>query len=218
MPARPRLLDAFCGAGGSACGYVRAGFDVTGVDHRPQPRYLRSGATAFVQADALEYLAQHGGEFDAVHASPPCQAYSVARHIHKKSHSDLLGPTRTALVACGRPWVIENVPGAPMYHRILLCGAMFCGLRTYRHRWFETSFFMWQPDHPPHRVPSAWNGRQRKQQYEAGAFACIYGNVGTYCQGAMGIDWMTGRELSQAIPPAYTEFVGRLLLAIVEGA
>ena len=145
--SRPKLLDLFCGAGGCSVGYHRAGFDVTGVDARPQPSY----PFAFVQADALAYLGEHGREYDAVHASPPCQRYSIARRIHGngETHPDLLEPTRAALVSNGRPWIIENVPGAPVRFPVLLCGLMF-GLRVFRHRLFESSVLLFCP--PPSRA------------------------------------------------------------------
>lgn len=197
-------------------GYHLAGFDVTGVDSAPQKRF----PFAFVQADALDYLAAHGHEYDAIHASPPCQAYTAlrARHQHKE-YPDLLGPTRAALLALGKPWVIENVPGAPTHYHITLCGTMF-GLRVYRHRRFETSWLMWQPHHPAHTVKAGGHKsqRQRKAHYLAGGFVTVTGNVGSYCGPAMGIDWMTGEELSQAIPPAYTAYIGRPLLTAVERA
>ena len=152
MP-KPRLLDLFCGAGGCSVGYSRAGFDVVGVDNRPMPRY----PFTFVQGDALEYLAAHGGEFDAIHASPPCQRYSVLAAMHPdREYPDLLQPARELLEASGKPWVIENVETAPMEREanlfgfgVLLCGSMF-GLgvpRGYlrRHRCFETSFPVPQP-------------------------------------------------------------------------
>lgn len=160
---RPRLLDLFCGAGGAAKGYADAGFDVTGVDIKPQPRY----PFAFVEGDALEYATEHGREYDAIHASPPCQGYSVMRNLPWLSGKDyplLILPTRELLSAIGRPWVIENVEGARWGSRQLakrgleahgmkaawLCGAMF-GLPVYRHRMFETSFFFLQPSHPRHQ-------------------------------------------------------------------
>ena len=209
---RPRLLDLFCGAGGAAVGYHRAGFDVTGVDVKPQPRY----PFAFVQADALDYLAGHGHEYDAVHASPPCQAYLRYWMVAKDGrHPDLLGPTRAALLSSGRPWVIENVVGAPFAHYVQLCGTMF-GLRVYRHRRFETSWLLMQPEHPPHLVKIGSRLRQPKAHFLAGGWVSIAGNIGSFPASAMGIDWMTGDELSQAIPPAYTEWIGKHLLAVVE--
>ena len=210
---RPRLLDLFCGAGGAAMGYNRAGFDVTGVDITPQPRY----PFAFIQGDALEFVAEHGHEYDAIHASPPCQAFSPLRAVHKKDYPDLIAATRDRLNDSGKPWVIENVIGAPLASGVVLCGAMF-GLRVYRHRRFESSAPVCQPDHPKHVVRSTGTQRGRKAHYEAGGFITITGDVGTYCGGAMEIGWMTGNELSQAIPPAYTEYIGRQLLAHLSAA
>ena len=210
-----RLLDLFCGAGGCAVGYHRAGFaEIVGVDLRPQPRY----PFAFVQGDALEYLATHGHEFDAVHASPPCQRYSIGRHIHASGerHPDLVAPTRAALERTGRSWVIENVMGAPV-EGVMLCGLMF-GLRVLRHRIFETSFPCVAPPHPKHPRGNLTNACQG---YSTGAngFVCVAGHNFVREAGAkaMGIDWMKTRyELAQAIPPAYTEFVGRRLLAAAD--
>ena len=206
---RPRLLDAFCGAGGCSVGYHRAGFDVVGVDNRPMPRY----PFEFHQADALEFIAEHGREFDVIHASPPCQAYSVTRSLHNNEHPDLVGATRDALRATGKPYVIENVPGAPLKNYVILCGTMF-GLLVVRHRWFECEpAILMAPracDHWGHVAPK-------------GTF-CTFGNGADYltvtggnflideARTAMGIDWMTCDELSQAIPPAYTQWLGTRLL------
>lgn len=209
-------MDAFSGAGGAAVGYSQAGFDVLGVDIRPQPRY----PFEFVQGDAIEYIREHGREFAAIHASPPCQSYTSLRAMHpERDYPDLLAATRDALRAAGRPWAIENVIGAPIHSGIFLCGTMF-DLRVYRHRWFETPFLLMQPHHPPHLIKAGGHKsqRQRKAHYLAGGFVTITGNVGSYCGPAMGIDWMTGEELSQAIPPAYTRFIGTQLLAALREA
>lgn len=192
---RPRLLDLFSGAGGSAVGYDRAGFEVVGVDHLPQKRF----PFAFVEADALEYVVEHGREFDAIHASPPCQAYSRLRHLpwlKGNEYWDSIPPTRAALVACNRPWVIENVEGAPL-SGILLCGTMF-GLRVYRHRLFEASFGMLGPHHRKHRFTIKAGRMFGSRQHDTNA--------------AMGIDWMTRDELAQAIPPSYAQWVGKQLM------
>ena len=214
---RPRLLDLFCGAGGAAVGYHRAGFDVVGVDIKPQPRY----PFEFVQADALEYVAEHGHEFDAIHASPPCQLYTVANNIHGKNHPDLLPSTRERLIASGVPWFIENVPGAPMERITTLCGLAF-GLGVKRHRLFETSFFVWAPPQCPDGHPGDWVSVFGHTVLERGHVvgkAKGGGNkikrrhLGTdRGREAMGIDWMTRDELSEAIPPAYTQFIGEQLL------
>ncbi len=146
---RPRLLDLFCGAGGCARGYVEAGFDVIGVDNKPQKNYLRSGATAFVQMDAIAFCDMQGHLFDAIHASPPCQRYSRATRItgNKESHPDLVAPTRAALLAVAKPYVIENVPGAPLLEPALVCGlALGCGVK--RHRLFEASFLLFSTTCP----------------------------------------------------------------------
>lgn len=198
-----RLLDLFCGGGGAGMGYSRAGFDVVGVDIAPQPRY----PFAFVQDDALDYLRAHGHEFDAIHASPPCQAYSTLRALQGDTeYPDMVDETRDALVASGVTWVIENVMSAPLQSGITLCGGMF-GLRTYRHRRFESSVLMFQPYHPPHVAKTST--KKRRACWDAGMHVSVTGDVGVYVgRLAMGIDWMQGNELSQAIPPAYTEFIG----------
>jgi DNA (cytosine-5)-methyltransferase 1 len=214
-----KLLDLFCGAGGAGMGYHKAGFDVTGVDIKPMPRY----PFTFIQADALEYVAEHGHEYDVIHASPPCQMFTALRTTwNAKPHVDLLTPTREALVHLGVPWIIENVPGAPTRHHIVLCGTMFgLGVRDAelrRHRWFESS-----PPFPVLAPPCAHgqrpitigvygqHGRDRRRSVET-FFSVADG------RDAMGIDWMTGDELSQAIPPAYTEFIGSLIFGQIEAA
>lgn len=220
-----RLLDLFCGAGGAAAGYRSAGFsDIVGVDVHPQPRY----PFAFVQADALAYLAAHGNDFDAIHASPPCQRWSTAtatRRAQGYVYLDLLAPCRALLIEVGRPWVIENVPAAPVKApAVTLCGLMF-GLQVFRHRLFETSFWPFAPDHPAHAERAIGNdgmvtvaGRGGWTTTEQTARARASGaksNKTTWAR-AMGIDWMLRRELAQAIPPAYTHFIGRQLLAQTE--
>ncbi|MBM3457495.1 MAG: DNA cytosine methyltransferase, partial [Armatimonadetes bacterium] len=144
---RPVLLDLFCGQGGAAMGYHRAGFDVVGVDLEPQPRY----PFRFIQADALEFLAEHGRGFEAIHASPPCQRYSRAtgNHRHEK-HPDLVGVTRDLILGTGFPYIIENVPQAPLRSPVQLCGLMFPALRVIRHRDFESNLVLFAPAHPTH--------------------------------------------------------------------
>jgi Site-specific DNA methylase len=198
-----RLLDLFSGAGGSAMGYHRAGFEVLGVDIKPQPRY----PFPFVQADALEFLAGvRPGDFDLIHASPPCQAYSRLPRRGRK-YPDLVGVVREELQRTGSPFIIENVVGAPLISPIVLCGLMF-GLRTYRHRLFECSEFLMQIPHRAHEVPCPPAGRRGLSE---DGFISVCGNISQmrFARRAMGIDWMTRDELTQAIPPAYTEFIGR---------
>jgi DNA (cytosine-5)-methyltransferase 1 len=202
------LLDLYSGAGGAAVGYHRAGFEVVGVDNRPQPRY----PFEFVQADALEYLAEHGNEYAAIHASPPCQDYTaMANYTGGNGTGWLLPATRDSLIELGLPCVVENVAGAPMRPDIVLCGCMVGLPAIRRQRWFEVSWPVAQLSPPcyhsivpipviGHGVPSWW--RQR------------HGRNPTIDEkrAAMGITWMNRDELSEAIPPAYTHFVGEMLL------
>ncbi len=211
---RPRLLDLFCGAGGAAMGYHRAGFDVVGVDINPQPHY----PFEFVQADAMNlnlelWVGVQG--LSAIHASPPCQRYSVATVFHpgrQAEHPDLVDPCRDMLAESGVPWVIENVMGAPLRNPVMLCGTMFEGLRVYRHRNFEASpAIYWPPQHYQHPERPAEVGRKvplHGWMTVAGHFSDVKA-----ASRAMGIDWMTRDELRQAIPPAYTEWIGAQLLA-----
>lgn len=200
----PRLLDLFCCAGGAAMGYHRAGFDVVGVDIASQPHY----PFRLIVADALDYVRDHGREYDAIHASPPCQLYSCTHTLHSRTHPDLVAPTREALIATGHPWVIENVVGAPLRAPICLCGAMF-GLNVYRHRLFESNVQLLGQAHRTHIRPCVRVGRAPK----AGEVHSVAGHFSgvQLARDAMGIPWMTRAELAQAIPPAYTEYVGRQL-------
>lgn len=211
---RPRLLDLCCCAGGAGMGYARAGFDVVGVDLVPS----RNNPHPVIVADALEYLRAHGHEYDAIHASPPCQRYARVtlrnRHGSRESHPDMVGRMREALQATGRPWVMENVPEAPLLSPIVLCGLSF-GLGTLRHRAFEASFLILAPGghvtHPP-------NARKAGLLTVAGHRQFAGDTVGAR-RAAMGIDWpMTNEEVTQAIPPAYTEFIGRQLLRVVSSS
>lgn len=220
--SKPRLLDLFCGAGGAGEGYRRAGFDVTGVDIKPMP----NNPHTFIQADALEYLEAHGHEYDAIHASPPCQRYSTiaiqqqARGVVTKEYPDLVAPTRELLQASGKPYVMENVPNAPLHTTILLCGSMF-GLDVRRHRLFESNVMLFQPHCQHDRQTPRFRSLNKRRN---GKLACVVGVHGhvNYAgewelrKKAMGIDWMSSDELSQAIPPAYTEYIGRQLITIVQ--
>lgn len=201
--ARPRLLDLFCGEGGAGEGYRRAGFDVTGVDLRPMPRNPHH----FIQADALEYLAAHGHEFDAIHASPPCQSYSNITPAGV-SHPDLYETTRRAVAAFGVPWVVENVIGAPYGHGVMLCGSMF-GLERggewlRRHRNFETSWLIFQPQckHPEGIRSINITGHSFITTVKDCGKHSRQGPFSLACD-LMGIHWMTRKGLVQAIPPGF---------------
>lgn len=200
-----KLLDLYCGAGGCSAGYVQAGFEVTGVDINPQPKY----PFRFFQGDAIEFLLKHGHEYEAIHASPPCQAYSLCKRTAKeKEYPELVELTREVLQRLGAPYVIENVPGAPLHNPILLCGTMF-DLKLYRHRLFETSFPVPQLHHRVHTARQVKMGRKPKQ----GEFIQVVGHFSGVEQAkeAMEIYWMGGKELAQAIPPSYTRYIGTYL-------
>lgn len=199
---KPRALDLFCCAGGAGMGLHQAGFEVVGVDIAPQPRY----PFEFRQGDALAAILDG---FDLIWASPPCQRFCALRTREDLSgYPDLIEPIRAKLLASGKLFVIENVPGAPIRHDLTLCGAMF-GLRSYRHRHFECNFPIEQPPHPRHAVRVNRRGENRREHWANGGFLTITGDVGVYCgPGAMGIGWMNGAEMSEAIPPAYAEYIG----------
>ncbi len=196
---KPRLLDLFCGAGGAGSGYHQAGFQVYGVDNRPQPRY----PFPFVQADALEYVRRHGHAYDVIHASPPCQAYSRATSWRGKrsNHPDMIDQVREALKKTGMKYVIENVEDAR--HRldfpIMLCGSML-GLKIRRHRYFECSWIPFGLAQPCRHSDDDYSHDHGKKQTES-----------QYRQ-AMDCDWMTCHEARQAIPPAYTAWIGRRIM------
>lgn len=200
-----RVLDLFCGAGGASAGLKKAWphAEIVGVDIRPQPRY----PFTFVQADAMTFAIEG---YDFIWASPPCQQFCALATREDLSHyPDLIDPIRQRLIVAGAQFVIENVVGAPVRKDLMLCGAMF-GLRSYRHRLFECSFPVKQPAHPKHAVRVNRRGENRRQHWDSGGFLTITGDVGTYCgPEAMGIDWMSGHELSEAIPPAYSEFIAK---------
>lgn len=222
-----RLLDLFCGAGGAATGYHRAGFDeIVGVDIKPQPRY----PFQFVQADALEFVKSFGPSFDAIHASPPCQRYSAGTRVNGTAHlhPDLVGPVRDALRNVGKPYAIENVIGAPLTRPLELCGSQF-GLRgdvyvLRRHRLFElsvSSFSLLPPCVHQGAVIGVYGDHGRDRRRPAGTergFQLSNETARREASAAMDIHWMNWRELSQAIPPAYTEYIGRQLLAHLQEA
>ncbi|MFF5647919.1 class I SAM-dependent methyltransferase [Streptomyces collinus] len=206
---RPRLLDLFCCQGGAAKGYDDAGFDVTGVDKDPQPRY----PYRFVQADAIAFVLEHGAAFDFIHASPPCQHDTDCQRIQGNNHPDLIAPTRAALETTGRPWVMENVGGAVPKLRapVMLCGQMF-RLANYRHRFFETGggLALEQPQHPAHVVPQAKMGRP----VPPGHYGQFVGNFSgvDLARRVLGVPWMNRDGIRECIPPAYAEHVGRAAL------
>ena len=211
-----RLLDLFCGAGGAGMGYHKARFEVVGVDIEPQKNY----PFEFHQADALEYLQEHYQEFDAIHASPPCQAYSKTYSLpNVGEYPMLITQVRNALFSTGKPFVIENVEDAPLDNPILLCGSMF-GLKLIRHRIFECRPPIWFPPSPCQCKNMFTNSNRGLSSFKNGATAItVAGNNYPLKDGkeAMGIDWMTNRfELSEAIPPAYTEWIGKHLMEYLQ--
>lgn len=197
-----KLLDLFCGAGGASMGYKQAGFDhIVGIDSKKQKRY----PFHFIQADALEYLKKYGSCFDVIHASPPCQAYAATKVLHDTIHPEYIEELRELLVKVGKPYIIENVVGAPLRSPLMLCGTMF-NLKVYRHRLFETSFSIEAPEHPPHTTRATSMGRGPRDA----EFMTIVGHFSGVPQArlAMDIPWMVRDELAQAIPPAYAKYIG----------
>lgn len=241
--SKPRILDLFCGAGGAGMGYARAGFEVVGVDIKPQPHY----PFEFIQADVFEVLAglqraswiggdvHYGGvslgeEIVAIHASPPCQRYSHATASGAwKRHPDLVARTRSYLGATGAAWVIENVPRAPLDRPITLCGTMFgltatdddgTELHLKRHRLFESNLPLEAPGLCVHPKGVQWAGSYggaRRDKDEARNVRHGGYVPSKAVQGQLlGIDWMIERELYEAIPPAYAEHIGYQLMSALE--
>lgn len=212
-----KLLDLFCGAGGAAVGYARAGFEVTGVDIEPQrnypfPRYTEN---AF---DTLDRIISRPDlwNIQAIHASPPCQPYSYMSACRPElvdEYLALIEPVREALIATGLPYVIENVPGAPLIDPVMLCGRMF-GRDLYRHRLFELGGFSVEPpEHPPHLIPASKAGHwvPGTVMSVAGHFAPV-----AHARLIMDIDWMNREEMAEAIPPYFTEYIGLALMRACE--
>lgn len=227
----PRLLDLFCGAGGAARGYQRAGFYVVGVDINPQPRYA---GDEFIQANVMELAT--AGDFDAIHASPPCQAHSTIakqqRTRREYDHPDLVADTRDILLASGLPWVMENVEGAPMTNCVVLCGSSF-GLDVRRHRLFELGLWDcvlappcahgWQTPRFRRNLSPVVGVYGRGTRYALASVVGVHGHINytgerDLRKAAMGVDWMSDQELTQAIPPAYTEWIGVQLMRVLTEA
>ncbi|MGA5424584.1 SAM-dependent methyltransferase [Streptomyces lavendulocolor] len=212
---KPRLLDLFCHRGGMAMGYHRAGFDVVGVDLDAD--CASEYPFTFVHGDAIEYLRAHGHEYDLIHASPPCQAYTPLNAYNHKQYPDLIDPTRDAMRATGRPYVIENVEAArpKMIKPVMLCGPMF-RLRMYRHRLFETNFPLTQPAHPAHTALCTRNGYLPTLERP---FMTITGGRHSKAwqrAAAQALDtpWITTiRGVCEAVPPAYAHWIGTQFFA-----
>jgi len=240
--AKPRILDLFCCAGGAGAGYARAGFEVFGVDIDPQPHYPfafhRGDALdvlrRLIAGEAIEFMHPDGrsewlslGDFVAGHGSPPCQPFSITKHAHENVHPDLLEPTRAALRESGLPYVIENVEGAPLLNPLTLCGSEF-GLRALdvdgvplalrRHRLFESNVWLVGAGgcfHDSTQVAGSYTaGRHRTPEHRDNpARRGGYTPALNIRAALLGIDWrMNEHELAQAIPPAYTEFIGLQLV------
>lgn len=204
----PRLLDLFCCAGGASVGYARAGFDVVGVDIAPQPEYPFD----FHRGDALDFLGTWGQDFDAVHASPPCQGYTALQAVNQNRYHPMLIPqTREALLRIGKPHIIENVPGAPIRHDLKLNGPTF-GLGVILNRYFEMG--LWKCPRIVLKPPAGRVRGWRHGQYFDGPYVAVYGKGGgkasvTEAQTAKGTPWISDWvALCEAVPPAYTEYIG----------
>jgi DNA (cytosine-5)-methyltransferase 1 len=218
--SRPKLLDLCCCAGGAARGYHDAGFAVVGVDINPQPNYPYE----FHQADALEFLADWGHQFDAIHSSTPCQSYLNLGAVNRKlgriyDHADLIAPMRELLIASGTPWVMENVEGSPLRDPVRICGTGL-GMPLRRHRLFESNAPLTgiACDHKRFSEPKYWTGWRPKGEHRLSTVVQVYGNAGgrEHWPDALGVDWMTAKEMTECVPPTYTEHIGAQILAHIE--
>ncbi len=221
--SEPRLLDLFCCEGGAARGYTDAGWEVVGVDI--EPRFAKRYPYEFHAADALTYVVEHGHEFDAIHLSPPCQRYSITNAARQADYPDLVGLSRDAAIATGKPYVIENVAGAPLRNPLILCGSMF-GLeatdddgeqvRLERHRLFESNVSLTAPGPHNHdrtvRVAGSYGGARRDKHEARNIRHGGYVPSKVVQERLLGIDWMTQHGLYQSIPPVYARWVGVQLL------
>lgn len=209
-----RLLDLFCGAGGAAVGYSRAGFThVVGVDIVPQKHY----PFEFVLADALDYVADNARKFDVIHASPPCQGYSATKSMPwVPDYPLLIAGLRNLLVDTKKPFVIENVPGAPLNLPIMLCGLMF-GMKIVRHRLFETNPYMLGPFHPDHPPDIVTNSFRNYSSFNTGAtHISMTGHNFSAKDAVLAMngqcDWMNREEIAECVPPQYTQYIGKILI------
>lgn len=222
MHKKLKLLDLFCGAGGCSMGYFRAGFIVHGIDLQEQRNY----PFRFFKSDWLSFLEKNFSFYDVIHASPPCQHYSVTKSLHNWVYPDLIEKVRASLIETGKPYVIENVPGSPLLNAITLRGNMF-DLKVKRDRLFEsnlplvapplikmtgTTGSLWSSDRsePNQRNPSLARGECDYITVAGKSFLVKEGRL------AMRIKWMNQKELAQAIPPAYTEYLGKQILEIIK--
>ena len=210
-----KLLDLYCKAGGASKGYQLAGFEVVGVDIKKQKRYPYE----FIQADCLELMKDMDflRSFDVITASPPCQTHSITQHLRNAQGKstdkiDLIPQTREALVASGKPYVIENVPGSPLINPIRMCGSAF-GLKVRRHRLFESNIQLTSSvcKHKEQGKPVGIYGSMRDEIPKGGHTAKSIEQA----REAMGIDWMIWGELVEAIPPVYTQTIGKQILSVI---
>jgi DNA (cytosine-5)-methyltransferase 1 len=212
---KPKLLDLFCGAGGASMGYAMAGFDVTGIDVKHGKRYPYN----YIRGDVRDYLnVEFLSQFDVIAASPPCQTFSATQHLRNAQGKgttkvNMIPEVRAALIASGKPYVIENVPGAPLINPIQLCGSGF-GLKVRRHRLFESNMSLVgnKCDHKSQGKPVGIYGSMRDEIPNGGHTAKTMDEANQ----AMGISHMIWGELVESIPPAYTELIGRQLYTLVD--
>ena len=203
-----KLLDLYCGVGGASAGYAAAGFEVTGIDIKHGKRYPYT----YIRGDVLTYLQDLDflRSFDVIHASPPCQTHSITQHLRnaqgkKTSKVDLIPQTRSALIASGKSYIIENVPGSPLLNPIQLCGSAF-NLKVRRHRLFESNMALDGSicNHKAQGRPVGVYGSLRDEIPKGGKTASSIDEA----RQAMGISWAIWTELVEAIPPAYTKYLG----------
>jgi DNA (cytosine-5)-methyltransferase 1 len=206
-----KLLDLFCGAGGASMGYAMAGFEVTGIDVKHGRRY----PFTYIRGDVRDYLHKDFlNQFDVIAASPPCQTHSSTKHLRvaqgkSTDKIDMIPEVREALIASGKPYAIENVPGAPLINPVQLCGSAF-GLKVRRHRLFESNLELQGTAcfHKEQGKPVGIYGSMRDEIPGGGHTAKTMPEA----EQAMGIDWMIWGELVESIPPAYTKFIGEQII------